>query len=221
MEIIVEGKGNLTVAPDQVVISFDFITKGETYEEVLELGTRNVYDFIQNLLLPNGFTKEDLKTRSFVIREERRYDEVHRKYLFDGYSYNQHGTLKFDYDATLLARFMDALSKLANPPKSYINFGIKDEKQSRKDLLKLAYEDAKEQAEAIAYAAGKELKGCVKVDFKPFTTNYVSMSNLDGNMLCAERASFGMGNPEEVISNIFTPEDITLSETLYCLWIAE
>ena len=138
MEIIVEGKGNITVVPDQIVISLDFVTKGETYEEVLELGSRSVYDFIQNIMLPNGFSKEDLKTRSFVIREERRYDEITRKYLFDGYSYNQHGTIKFDYDKDLLARFMDALSKIANPPKAYINFGIKDEKLSRKETLKLA-----------------------------------------------------------------------------------
>ena len=220
MEIIVEGKGNITVVPDQIVISLDFVTKGETYEEVLELGSRSVYDFIQNIMLPNGFSKEDLKTRSFVIREERRYDEITRKYLFDGYSYNQHGTIKFDYDKDLLARFMDALSKIANPPKAYINFGIKDEKLSRKETLKLAYEDAKNQAEAIAYAAGKELKSCVKVDFKPFTTNYVSMSNLNGEMLYAEKASFGRG-AAEVITNIFTPEDIILSETLYCLWLAE
>ena len=221
MEIIVEGKGIKTVAPDQVIINFDFIIKGETYEEVLERGTKNVYDIIQSILVPNGFSKEDLKTRSFVIREERRYDEITRKYLFDGYSYNQQGTLKFDYDSNLLAHFMDALSKLANPPKAHINFGIKDEKASRKEMLALAYADAKEQAEAIACAAGLELKKCVKVDFKPFTTNYISMSNLDGNMLCAERAAFGMGSTAEVISNIFTPEDISLSETLYCLWRAE
>lgn len=220
MEIIVEGKGMTTVVPDQVIINFDFITKGETYEEVLELGSRNVYDFIQNIIVSNGFNSDDLKTRSFVIREERKYDEITRQYLFDGYSYNQHGTIKFDYDKELLARFMDALSKIANPPKSYINFGIKDEKLSRNKLLELAYEDAKSQAAAIAHAAGKELKCCSKVDFKPFTTSYVSMSNLDGNMFCADEACFGRG-AAEVITNIFTPEDITLSETLYCLWIAE
>ena len=46
------------------------------------------------------------------------------------------------------------------------------------------------------------------------------MSNLDGHMFCAEEACFGRG-AAEVITNIFTPKDITLSETLYCLWIAE
>ena len=66
MEIIVEGKGMITVVPDQVIINFDFITKGETYEEVLELGSRNVYDFIQNIIVSNGFNSDDLKTRSFV-----------------------------------------------------------------------------------------------------------------------------------------------------------
>ena len=220
MEIIVEGKGSSFFTPNEVIINFDFITKGSTYEEVLEVGTRNVFDFIQTLIIGNGFNKEDLKTINFVIREDRKYNEITRKYDFDGYSYNQGAVLRFDYDKDLLARFMESLSKLANPPKSYVNFGVKNENECRKNILAKAYEDAKEQAEAIACAAGNQLRDCVKVDFKPFTTTYVSNSSFEGEMMYA-KAAMGRGSAAEVINNIFTPEDIELTEKLYCLWIAE
>lgn len=219
MEIIVEGKASSFFTPNEVIINFDFVTKGSSYEEVLEIGTRNVYDFVQNLIIANGFNKDDLKTRNFIIREDRKYNEVTRKYDFDGYSYNQSAVLKFDYNKDLLAYFMEMLSKLANPPKSYVSFGVKNEHDCRKAILAAAYDDAKEQAEAIALAARKELKDCAKVDFKPFTTNYVSRSGFEGDMMYA-KAAVGRGTAE-VITNIFTPEDIELTETLYCLWITD
>jgi hypothetical protein len=37
-------------------------------------------------------------------------------------------------------------------------------------------------------------------------------------MMYAEKASIGAA---EAINIVFTPEDIELSETLYCLWLAE
>ena len=81
--------------------------------------------------------------------------------------------------------------------------------------MDLAYNDAKEQAKAIADAAGLELSECIKVDFKPFNTEYVSHSNMDSEMMMRTAK---MGATPEKISAIFTPEDILISETLYCLW---
>ena len=220
MEIIVEGKAISYLKPDQVIINFDFIMKGNSYEEVLELGVKNVEDFIQNLILKNSFAKEDLKTRSFTIREDRKYNEATRRYDFDGYVYSQGAMLKFDYNASLLAHIFEELSKLATPPKAYVNFGIKNERECRKNMLGLAYKDAKEQAEMIALAAGKTLQDCLKVDFKPIITSYISRSSFNGDMLYEKRA-VGRGSTSEVITNIFTPEDIELTENLYCVWVAE
>ena len=219
MEIVVKGTGSAFYTPDEVTINFDFITKSSSYESVLNMGTRNVYDFIQNLLLPMGFKKEDLKTRNFIIREDTKYNEQTRRHEFVGYAYSQNAQLKFDYNEELLAKIMDELAKLNNPPKSYVNFGVKDNKECRKDILAKAYNDALNQAEAIALAAGKTLKDCVKVDFQPMTAGYLSRSGFDGAVMC-EKARLGMGTAED-ITNIFTPEDVELSETLYCYWLAE
>lgn len=218
MEIIVQGKGTEIFTPNEVILNIGFNTKGQSYEEVLSEGVKNVQKFVNELLLQNGFTTDDMKTRNFVVREEQKYDEATRTYLFDGFSFNQNATLKFDYSKEKIARIMEDLSKLDNAPSCHINFGVKDAKECKRKILSKAYREAELQAQAIAEAAGKSLKQCVKVDFKPFTTDYVSQTNFDSDMMYNKGARLGAA---PAIINTFTPEDIELSETLYCLWITE
>ena len=208
MEIIVQGKGVEHFTPNEVIISIHFTTKGYSYEEVLKEGIKNVMVFVEEILLKNNFRKEDMKTRNFVIREETKYNNKTGKYDPDGYSFNQMASLKFDYNKELMAKIMVSISKLENAPKCQVNFGVKDEKECRKSILASAYKDAD----------GKRLKYCEKVDFKPFTTNYVSQASIGSEMMYAEKACYGA---TQAIINTFTPEDIELSEKLYCLWIAE
>lgn len=218
MEIIVQGKGTEFFTPNEVILNIGFYTKGQSYEEVLSEGVKNVQKFVNELLLQNGFTIDDMKTRNFVVREDQKYDEATRTYLFDGFSFNQNATLKFDYNKERMAKIMENLSKLDNAPTCQINFGVKDAKECKRKILSKAYKEAELQAQAIAEAAGKSLKQCVKVDFKPFTTDYVSQTTFDSDMMYAKSARLGAA---PAIINTFTPEDIELSETLYCLWIAE
>ena len=218
MEIIVQGKGTEFFTPNEVILNIGFNTKGQSYEEVLSEGVKSVQKFVNELLLQNGFTTEDMKTRNFVVREDQKYDEVTRTYLFDGFSFNQNATLKFDYNKERMAKIMEDLSKLDNAPTCQINFGVKDAKECKRKVLSKAYKEAELQAQAIAEAAGKSLKQCVKVDFKPFTTDYVSQTTFDSDMMYAKSARLGAA---PAIINTFIPEDIELSETLYCLWITE
>jgi len=216
MEIILEGKGSKYFTPNKTIFNLNFVAKSNTYEKVLEKGISNVDEFIEEVLIQNGFQKEDLKTRNFVIREETQYNNETHKQEFDGYSYNQYATISFDYNIDLMANIMNSISKLSFPLTYQINFGLKDEEKARKEVLKLAYEDAESKSKAIADAAGKTLKRCTKVDSKPFDNVFVSNTNLDYSMM-----STRMINNIETITTIFTPEDIEIMEYLYCLWLAE
>jgi len=219
MEIIVEGKGTNWITPNQVIMNLKFEERGIKYEEVLTKGSENVEIFIQEILEKNGFNKDEMKTRNFVVSESKKYDEQERAYVFDGYIYNQDATLKFDYDKHKMANMMEQISKLETPPICQINFSVKAEKKHRMDILKTAYQDAESQAYAIATSAGKILRQCKKVDFKPFNTEYISTTQLRTNMMYEENAY--IGNSTQSIMNTFTPEDIEITETLYCLWLAE
>ena len=218
MEIIVQGKGTKYFTPNEIILNLNFYQKKNSYKEALNFGITSVQNFTNNILLKNGFGPEDLKTRNFVIREEQKFDNVKRQNLPDGFSYNQTATIKFDYDKEKLSVIMEQLSNLDDAPKCNISFGVKDEKECRRQILSEAYKDAQLQAQAIAEASGKELKQCIRVDFKPFTTSYISQTNLEESMVNAKSEKSGIAT---MITNTFTPEDIELSETLYCLWNAE
>ena len=118
-----------------------------------------------------------------------------------------------------LSEFMDEVTKLENPPRYQISFGIKNMVQAKSLVMADAYAKAEEKAKMIALAAGKKLKDCIKVDFRPFEERVTSNSKMGDTMF--EKAAFAADKVSERIENIFTPEDVEVTETLYCLWITE
>ena len=123
---------------------------------------------------------------------------------------------------------MDMVSKLKNPPKYSLIFNVKDIKECKDEVLAEAYNKAKEKAETIAKAAGKELKECVKTDFRPFGESVISRSSLNSQDMYMKKSmfiddlEFDMNKntgAQDTIKTIFTPEDVEITETLYCLWI--
>ena len=228
MDIIVEGVGKKFYNPDEVEIKLDFYTRADSYESALENGTKNVENFINDVLEKMDFNKEIMKTRNFRVYEEKQYDYDRRKYIESGYAYTQQANIKFNYSINIIAKFMDMVSKLKNPPKYHLLFNVKDIKGCKDEVLAEAYNKAKEKAETIAKAAGKELKECVKTNFIPFEESIVSRSSLNSQDMYMEKemsigaSTFGMAKKtgvQDTIQTIFTPEDIEITETLYCLWI--
>ena len=227
MDIVVEGVGKKYYTPDEVEISLQFYTRENSYEKALEEGTKDVEGFIHEVLESMNFQREDMKTRNFRIYEENRYDYDKKKYVYLGFAYTQQAIIKFDYNKNRIAEFMEKISRLKNAPKYTLQFNVKNVKQCKEEALAEAYQNAKEKAEAIAKAAGKEIKECVKTDFKPFDEKVISGSSLNSqdmpignlgtdNSMLREKRSAAVA---ETIQTIFTPEDIIISETLYCLWI--
>ena len=220
MDIIVKGEGKKYFRPNEVKINLEFYVLTSSYELALQEGTRNVEIFIDKILNAMNISKEELKTRSFRVYEDKRYDYDQKIYISNGFVYTQSAMLKFDYDKEFMAKFMDKVSRLENPPKYSLVFCVKNEQQTKNEAMADAYNNAKEKAKAIAEAAGKTLKECIKIDFRPFEESVYSGTRLESNSLDI-RYSKAARTQEDVITNIFTPEDIEISETLYCLWIAE
>lgn len=150
MDIIVEGVGKKFYNPDEVEIKLDFYTRADSYERALENGTKNVENFIDDVLEKMNFNKEIMKTRSFRVYEEKQYDYDRKKYIKLGYAYTQQANIKFDYSMNIIAEFMDMVSKLNNPPKYHLSFNVKDIKGCKDEVLAEAYNKAKEKAETIA-----------------------------------------------------------------------
>lgn len=216
MDIIVEGNGQKDFKPNQVVLSFTFETKDSCYEKALEKGVFNVNEYCK-VLYDLGFKKGELKTRSFRVSENRRYDNDKKIYVNEGFIYTQNATLKFDYDMDKLSELMEITSKFKSAPRYTINFNVKENKKVQEDVLALAYKDAKFQAEAIAKASGNELKECLEISFEPFDTKTYSPTRCEGEMM----SKCSIGSIRENITNTFVPEDITLSATIHCHFITK
>ena len=213
MEIHVEGEELEYVSPDQVILNIEFKKKGESYNAVLNEGIESVKTFIEQILIPNSIDKEELKTRSFTIEEDKKYNNKLKKYEKVGFLFNQEAILRFDYDKILSAAIMISLSNLKNPPLCYVEFGLKDKKEVQKNILSKAYEDAKIKAEAIAIASKKKLKDCIKTEFlkksnSEFISNFAIEEEIFNSSLEVQTKN---------IVNTLIPEDIKLSEKLYCL----
>ena len=217
MEIHVEGEALEYVIPDQVILNIEFKKKGESYNAVLTEGIESVKTFIEQILIPNSIDKEELKTRSFTIEEDKKYNNKLKKYEKVGFLFNQEAVLRFYYDKILLAAIMISLSNLKNPPLCYVEFGLKDKKEVQKNILSKAYEDAKIKAEAIAIASKKKLKDCIKTEFlKKSNSEFISNFSIEEGIITSL-----LEVQTKNIVNTLIPEDIKLSEKLYCLWITE
>ncbi|MEG1751507.1 MAG: SIMPL domain-containing protein [Clostridia bacterium] len=215
MEIMVEGKGQKFYKPNQITINFNFENLSDNYETALADGVQNVENYV-NMLSTLTFDKKNVKTLSFKVGEAKHYDELTRKYVLDGYLFNQNAILKFDYKMSCLSQLMEKTSKFKNPPKYTISFGIKNSKKIETNIIELAYQNAEFQANAIAKSCGKKIKECLKISFEPFEDKLISNTNY-----CRDGMQFKCGQTQQSIENVFVPEDIEINKTIFCQFVAQ
>ena len=158
MDIMVKGTGEASYAPNLVVLHLTFRQKAESYDGAMEKGLFSVQRCVDEVLKPNGFVVEDLKTRSMTVQENRHYDEETRVHVKDGFTFQQEARVEFDYDKGKLAVMTEAIAKMADAPLCRVMFEIKDRRAVREEIYTLAYRDAEDQAKIIANEAGRMLK---------------------------------------------------------------
>ena len=230
MQIFMKGRGEKNFAPDQVVASVTFNYHAGTYDEALRGGVEKVKNYMDGILEATDFRSEDFKTRAYSVQErfhinrldpknEFDLDKNLQKRISDGFYFTQFACLKFDYDKERLVKLLAISSKIPNAPMLHIDFELKDVESKKRELISIAYEDAKKKAEALAVAANKDLRDCVRVEIDP-----VHHGEMRGGMMYEERAAFkgaAMDDFEQQIKNIdetFKPDDITLSKEITCVW---
>lgn len=216
MDIMTKGEGYLDFTPDIIKLHFDFRIRAKEYNMAVENGVKTVESFVK-LLQSLGFKKEDFKTHSFRVYEETKYDSTRKKDVSLGFAYNQNSNLKFDYDTSKLAQLMTAISKFKDSPRTEIRFELKNPDGAKSQCIDLAYKNAKSKAQAIAKSAGKKLKECVKISYEPFEASVQSKSDFGG----LSKTGINGLQLDSAIENVLVPEDIEISEELYCLFIAE
>lgn len=230
MQIFTNGQGKKDFAPDQIIAIVTFGFRADTYDEALKGGVEKVRSYIEDIAEVTDFEPSDFKTRAYAIQErfhvnsltpktEADLDKNLQKRVSDGFFFTQYAHLKFDYDKMRLAKLLAISSKLPNSPMLHIDFSLKDVAAKNRELIALAYNDAEEKAAALASAAGKTLKNCVRVEI-----DKAPQGSMRDEMMFKKEASFGaaLGDSfEQQLQNIdetFQPDDITLTKEISCVW---
>ena len=162
------GQASIDVMPDLVSIYFNVETKANTSQEAAEKNSEISDKLITNLL-KEGFERDDIQTQSYNIREEYEWTEdkgrVPKGFVAIHSIKVKMPTSQSDKIGSVIDAGIDA-----NATINYINFELttESENQYKAEAIKIAAEDAKIKAEAIAEGLDKELGKLVSVQQTDF-----------------------------------------------------
>lgn len=200
----VTGNGQATIeaVPDLVKVYFNVQTQGETSKEAKDKNAEIVDDLIV-AVLREGFERDDIQTQNFNIYPEYSWDNGKQELI--GYRAThslivEMPTEKSDKIGEVIDAGVDAGAEI-----SYINWELSQEKQNKykADAIKMAAEDARIKAEALAEGLDKELGKLVSVTQSDFGYTpwpiYGGIAGAEAAME-AKRATTDIQPSEQVIS---------------------
>jgi len=199
------GLSVVKAVPDLVTLSFFVETRGKTATEAKDANAV-IIDRLTASLVAAGFNKEDIKTSGYNIYEDFDYSGNVRKSL--GYKATHYLTLQIPTsEKDMIGKAIDA-GVDSGALLSYINFELSQdlENQYKAEALKLASEDARTKAEAIATGFGKKLGNIVSISDSSFGYSpwryYESDMALSGaaNSQMAKEAATSINPDEQEIS---------------------
>jgi uncharacterized protein YggE len=165
----VTGNGEATVKaiPDLVGVYFSVDTTGTTSQEATQKNSE-IVDNLTSMLLAQGFDKSKIQTMSFNVYPD--YNWVNGKQVDNGFSATHSIRVEIPTsDSQKIGSVIDA-GVSAGAGISYINFELSQTEQNnyKAQSLKLATEDAKIKAQAIADGLGKRIGRLVSVSDNSF-----------------------------------------------------
>ena len=158
----VNGQSTIKAVPDLITLSYNIETKGNTSKEAEDLNSDIVNDLIYQVV-QLGFEKEELKTENFNIYPEYDWQSGEQKLI----GYKAVHSLKIELTLDEMNKAGDLIDAGTNAGAgiSYINFELSPEleQEYKSKSIKLAAQDAKIKAEAMAEGFDKKVGKLVSV----------------------------------------------------------
>jgi hypothetical protein len=152
--IYFSGQGKVYTKPDIVFVDFSVVTQGANIDSVQEANTQkmnNVIEFLKGF----GIEEKDIKTTNYNLYPQYNY-ENNRIPQIIGYQINQTLSVKIRE----IDKAGEILKKVVNTGINQVNsfrFGVEDDEVIKEEARKIAIEDAKQKAEALASEIGIRL----------------------------------------------------------------
>jgi len=159
-QIITRGTGRIELPPDQAVFTLGVQVQRNTAAEAGTEAAR-IADQMLARLLDLGIRRQETRTSGIQISPlfSSPRDGAPQIVGFRA-SYTLTLTLR---DLTLVGPAIDRAIQAGANSISGVRFGLRDDSQARRDALAAAVRDARAKAEAIAQAAGLQIRGIERI----------------------------------------------------------
>jgi hypothetical protein len=158
----VSGTGRVTLVPDIARINIGVRTEADLVSDALDDNTRQA-NAIAKELKDLGIAEEDIQTSNFNVYPAERYDPmtgtVQGRYFVVENTVNV--TVR---DLSSLGSALSAVVEAGSNTIYGISFDVEDREAAVEEALKLAIEDAKAKAQAIAADAGVKLGDLISIN---------------------------------------------------------
>lgn len=221
----VTGKGQLSLAPDQVRLSLEIEGIQPEYLDAVKRATKETKR-LQKVLEKLDFDRADLKTTYFNVSPNyERYevwddDHMEKKWenRLEGYQYRQTLKLEFDRDNERMGQVLYALSHSSVHPEIRISYTIKDQEAAKNKLIAKAVCDAKSKAEILAEAAGVELQSVQSIDYSWGRLEFEVKPYGNADIGCVMGAPAAPSAPPASFDYDVEPDDIQVEDTVTVVW---
>lgn len=160
--ISVSGQSEVKVIPDLISINFNINAKGDSASEAKD-AVNKIYNELVSNLIAAGISEDEIKTTGLNVQQD--YDWINGKQVFKGYSANHYVVVELSTENS--GKIGDVIDAGVNAEAllSYINFELSPETQKEKksETVRLATEDARTKAEAMAEGSGQKLGKIVSI----------------------------------------------------------
>ena len=162
--LTVRGRGVFSADPDLTVLSFGVIGRDPSYSaSVEELNGR--VEAQRGGLEAAGVERTRLKTTSFDVHANHRYDRDSGKHEFLGYEASHRLRLELPFDKELLNGVLARVAQSASEAAVTISFDVSDMESLRRRAMRAAVADAQEGARVLAEASGATLGEILRIDY--------------------------------------------------------
>ncbi len=162
-----QGYSSIKVNPDLISVYFNVETKGDSAAEAKDANSV-IVDKMTSALLNVGIDREEIQTQGFNVYENQVWEN--NRYVSKGFKATHQIKVVLDSSETsLISNVIDA-GVDSGAMLSYINFELSTAKQNeyKAVALKMAGEDARMKADAIAEGLGMEVGSLVSVSTTDF-----------------------------------------------------
>lgn len=201
------GTAKIEVLPDFVVVYFSVDTKGASAKEASDKNAE-IVGKMKSSLLAAGISEDEIKTQSFSVNPN--YDYYNGGQRIIGYSASHSLKVEISVDEKeKIGSVIDA-GIGAGAGISYINYELSDENQKKYkvEAIKMATEDARTKAEALAEGSGNKLGSLISI----------SSSEFDYRPWLAASEDAVKGNSGAEIATSITPSEQEISASVTAMF---